>query len=94
MLKTKAASYAGDQLCSIWHGQQRRQAVARRDSMAASTPNSHEIENKCEVKNRAKKIPPHAPNRESAAWIPSRALASPQSRLEKKTQICVALRTA
>jgi len=28
--------------CAAWHGQQRRQAVARRDSMAASTPNSHE----------------------------------------------------
>jgi hypothetical protein len=28
--------------CASWHGQLRRQAVARRDSMAASTPNSHE----------------------------------------------------
>jgi len=28
--------------CAAWHGQQRRKDVARRDSMAASTPNSHE----------------------------------------------------
>ena len=28
--------------CAAWHGQQRRKDVARRDSMAASTPNSQE----------------------------------------------------
>ena len=37
--------------CAAGHGQQRRQAVARRDSMAASTPNSHEKQ----VKNREKR---------------------------------------
>ena len=45
--------------CAAWHGQQRRQAVARRDSMAASTPNSHE--NKIQVKNRQKNPKKSAP---------------------------------
>jgi len=67
--------------CAAWHGQQRRQAVARRDSMAASTPNSHEnkVKNAQKRKNINRRLRraggPHLP----PAWVPPRALASPQS---------------
>ena len=46
--------------CASWHGQLRRQAVARRDSMAASTPNSHETSKNqvgCEELGRATQEP-------------------------------------
>ena len=62
--------------CASWHGQQRRQAVARRDSMAASTPNSHENKYKMANKETMRKnrrlrraMGPHLP----PAWTPSGA---------------------
>lgn len=43
--------------CAAGHGQQRRQAVARRDSMAASTPNSHvKTSKKCQKRKKREKI--------------------------------------
>ena len=42
--------------CASWHGQQRRQVVARRDSMAASMPNSHETSTKSRKRKKSSKI--------------------------------------
>ena len=49
--------------CAAWHGQQRRKDVARRDSMAASSPNSHETS-----KNRAKKEINSQKSAPAAGW--------------------------
>ena len=79
--------------CASWHGQQRRQAVARRDSMAASTPNS-------QVKNRANnaRALSGAGKRTAAsgvAWSGCASLRGPlcagEALLEARTQASVAL---
>ena len=54
MLDTKAASRMQVINCAAWYGQQRRQAVARRDSMAAYPANARNSLEK-QVKNRPKK---------------------------------------
>ena len=69
--------------CAAGHGQQRRQAVARRDSMAARPANSLKTSKKSREKRKKirknrrprRAVGPHLP----PAWVPSRAPAPPQS---------------
>ena len=67
--------------CAAWHGQQCRKDVARRDSMAASTPipmkQVKNMKKKCKKNRRLRRAGgPHLP----PAWVPPRALAPPPPR--------------
>ena len=74
--------------CASWHGQQRRQAVARRDSMAASTPNSHD--NARALSGAGKRTAASG-----VAWSGCASLRGPlcagEALLEARTQASVAL---